>query len=190
MKKIGFILLLMSMFITSILFADNPSKEINNKCRQNLKLLNSATAEMLKEKGQEIHSWTSMTQFNKMFLDFNKFLDIKKIVGPTPSCEYYLVYLSKDDYQWLCNLHGVLDGNHTLSLKYHEYQLQGKTCDRYKSIKEYEKHTKEMLTWTEYTLTPKEFFKYQYNTNPIMTTVITIVLVIVSFALLKSFFKF
>ena len=189
MKKIGFILLLVSVFITSGLFAANPSKEIDNKCRQNLKALNAATKQMLEEKEYNMHPWVSLKQAGNIYTDFDKYIDVSKIVGPTPSCEYFMVYKDKNDYEWLCNLHGVMEGE-LITLKYHEYQLHGRINSKYQTNKEYEKHSKGMLMWTEYSLTPKEFFLYQYNTNPILTTVISIVLFVGSYLLLKSFFKF
>ena len=191
MKKIKYILLLVSVFISSILFAANPSKEINNKCRQNLKLLNEATEKMLQDKkNYKLQTWSTYNQAITNFLDSDKYLDGKKIVGPTPDCEYYLVSINDNDFQWLCNLHGVIDGNTVYTLRYHEFQLQGKSNKKYEVNENYENHVKEMLRWTEYTLTPKEFIKYHYNMNPILTTVISIVLVVGSFLLLKSFFKF
>lgn len=191
MKRIKILILILLVLFSSIVFAANPSKEINNKCRQNLKILNEATAKMLAQKEDyRFQAWTSYKQAISSFLEPDKYLDGKKIEGPTPDCEYYLVSMNKDEHQWLCNLHGVIDGDSIISLKYHEYQLQGKTNKKYMTNENYAKHVKEMLRWTEYTLTPKEFIKYHYNMNPIVTTVATIFLIVVSYLLLKSFFKF
>ena len=87
-------------------------------------------------------------------------------------------------------LHGVNDGNQTLSLQYHEFVLQGKSNSKFMVNENYKKHVQNMLSWTEYTLTPKEFLKYHYNMNPIMTTIVLVLVVGVGFYLLKSFFKF
>ena len=191
MKKIRTIIILILVLFSSISFAANPSKEINSKCRKNIRLLNTGTALAIKQNSNiNIPKWGSLKQALSTFLDKEKHLEGKEIVGPTPDCEYYIVSLSKDDYQWLCNLHGVIDGEHSVSLQYHEYLLQGKTCKKYESNENYKKHLKDMIRWTEYTLTPKEFFMFHYNQNPIVTTVLSIILVVVSFILLKSFFKF
>ena len=191
MKKIRTIIILILVLFSSISFAANPSKEINNKCRKNIKLLNEGTALAIKQNSNiNIPKWGSLKQALSTFLDKEKHLEGKEIVGPTPDCEYYIVSLSKEDYQWLCNLHGVIEGNQNLTLQYHEFLLSGKTNSKYESNENYKKHMNEMIRWTEYTLTPKEFLKFHYNQNPIVTTVLSIIIVIVSFVLLKSFFKF
>lgn len=190
MKKIKLFILIFCVLIASVSFAANPSKEINNKCRQNLKILNNAMKQMLEKKDYNLPKWSSYQQVLNQFLDFEKFMEGKKIVGPTPDCTYFLVNLGKGEWQWLCYLHGVLEGDENYSLKYHEYQLQGKANKKYMNNEEYKKQVQNMLSWTEYTLTPVEFFKYHYNMNPIITTILTVGLFIGSFLLLKSFFKF
>lgn len=190
MKKIKFILFITYILISSVLFAANPSKEINNKCRQNLKRLKSATENMLKQKDYQFTKWTSYEQALNSFLDKEKYLDNKDIEGPTPDCKYYLVNIGKGDWQWLCFLHGILDGKENYSLNYHEYQLQGKGDSKYLIVDEYKNHVQNMLGWTNYTLTPLEFLKYHYNMNPIITTILTLVIGIGGYILLKQFFKF
>lgn len=189
MKKI-FLIAIAALFIVNSLFAANTGKEINNKCRTNLKLLNTGTAEMLKKNRIDLPKWATYKQATSSFLDPDKYLEGKKIEGPTPDCQYFLVSLSGNDYQWLCNLHGVLDGDKTVSFRYREHQLQGKTAEKYMINDNYKEHVQNLLHWTEYTPTPKEAFLYQYNMNPITTTVITIAIVVISFLTLKTFFKF
>lgn len=185
------ILLLIMVLVVSVVFAANPGRDINNKCRQNLKLLNSATQTFLKKNSDYVlTTWSTYQQAVGSFLDADKYLDGKKIVGPTHDCEYYLISINRNDFQWLCNLHGVIEGDQNLSLKYHEFLLQGKSNSKYMGVENYKKHVQDMVRWTEYTLTPVEFFKYNYNMNPVITTVLTVLLAAVSFYLLKSFFKF
>ena len=190
MKKITLLLALFSVFITTTVFSANVGREINNKCRQNLKLLNAGTEKLRKTTSFNLPKWASYKQAIKDFLYPDKYLEDKEIVGPTPNCEYYLVSNDKDEYQWLCYLHGVLEGDNTLSFRYHEYQLQGKTSSRFMNNTEYKKHVQSMLHWTEYSPTPKEFFIYHYNMNPIVTTVTTVFLIALSIYLIKSFFRF
>ncbi len=190
MKKLLFIAVFISIFFSSILFAENTGRVINNKCRANLKILNAATSKMLSQHDFVLPKWSTYKQAISNFLKPEKYLDDKEIVGPTPDCQYYLVSDEKNDFQWLCYLHGVLEGNQNLTLKYHEHVLQGKKNDKYMTNEDYKTHFQYMLHWTEYTLTPVEYFKYHYNMNPIITTVLGIIFLIASYLALKSFFGF
>lgn len=191
MKKILLIVIATVLFIGNSAYAANTGKDINNKCRSNLKLLNAGTADMLKKVVRyDLPKWTSLAQATNSFLDPEKYLEGKKIEGPTPDCQYFLVSLNNNEYQWLCNLHGVIEGDKTVSFRYREHQLQGKTSEKYMINENYKEHVQNLLHWTEYTPTPLEAFKYQYNMNPITTTIISIILVVVSIFTLKTFFKF
>ena len=191
MKKITFGLsLIFTLLLSVVSYAANVGREINSKCRQNLKLLNSGTEKLIKSNTAfNIPKWCSYKQAIKDFLYPDKYLEGKSIVGPTPSCEYYLVSNDKNEYQWLCYLHGVNEGDKTMSFRYHEHQLQGKINSKFATNEEYKKHMQSMLHWTEYTPTPKEFIIYHYNMNPIVTTVITVSLILLSIYLIKSFFN-
>lgn len=188
MKKIFFIILV-TLFTAQNLYGANTGKEINSKCRSNLRLLNKATTDMLKSKVFDLPQWESYKQASNSFLSADKYLDGKKILGPTLDCEYFLVSLNNNDFQWYCNLHGVLEGEKTISFRYHEHQLQGKSSDKYMVNDNYKKHVQSMLQWTEYTPTPLEVFKYHYNMNPIMTTILGILFVIGTFIGARSFFR-
>ena len=191
MKKTTFGLsLIFTLLLSVVSYAANVSRELNNKCRQNLKILNNGTQLMLKQTSRELPKWVSYKQAIKDFLYPEKYLENKTIVPPTVDCDYYLVSNDNNDYQWLCYLHGVLEGNQTLSFRYHEHQFQGKVSDRFMNNEQYKKHYQNMLHWTEYSPTPKEFLIYHYNMNPIVTTITCVVLVLGSFYLIKSFFKF
>lgn len=181
--------LVFTLLFSAMSFAANVGREINNKCRQNLKLLNTGTEKLVKATSYNLPKWCTYKQAIKDFLYPDKYLEGKTIVGPTPDCDYYLVCNDKGEYQWLCYLHGVIDGEKTLSFRYHEHQLQGKTTTKFMNIEEYKKHAQSMLHWTEYTPTPKEFFIYHYNMNPIVTTVLAVFLVLLSIYLVKSFFN-
>ena len=140
MNKIKTIILFLFVIVSSISFAANPGRDISNKCRQNLKLLNTGTEKMLKSKTYILPKWSSYKQAISTFLDSEKHLDGKKTVGPTPDCDYYLISLDNNDFQWLCMLHGVLDGDQNLSLNYHEFVLQGKSNSKFMSNDNYKKH--------------------------------------------------
>ena len=190
MKKItAFLIIFFTLFFSVTTFAANVGREINNKCRQNLKLLNAGTEKLLKTKQMNLPKWCSYKQAIKDFLYPDKYLDDKKVVGPTPDCEYYLVSDGNNDYQWLCYLHGVMEGEKTMSFRYHEHQLQGKSTSKYMNNEEYKKQVQNMLHWTEYTPTPKEFIIYHFNMNPIVTTVVCVFLIFLSIYLVKSFFN-
>ncbi len=190
MKKIKIVFLFIFVFISFTVFAANPGRDISNKCRQNLKLLNLGTEKMLKNKNYNLPKWSTYKQAISTFLDPEKYLDNQKIIGPTHDCEYCIVSLDNNDFQWLCMLHGVLNGEQNLSLNYHEYVLQGKSNKKFMGIDNYKKHVQDMLRWTEYTMTPTEFFKYHYSMNPILTSIICFVVVVGGFILIKQFFKF
>ena len=177
------------VFLTAAVFSANVGREINSKCRQNLKLLNAGTEKLIKSTSCNLPKWGTYKQAIKDFLYPDKYLENKTIVGPTPDCEYYMVSNDKGEYDWLCYLHGVLEGDKTMSFRYHEHQLQGKTTSKFMTNEEYKKHVQSMLHWTEYTPTPKEFFIYHYNMNPIVTTVLSIFIVLLSIYLIKSFFN-
>ncbi len=189
MKKIKTIFIMFLVFISTTAFSANVGREINSKCRQNLKLLNAGTEKLVKSTSYNLPKWCTYKQAIKDFLYPDKYLENKTIVGPTPDCEYYMVSNDKGEYDWLCYLHGVLEGDKTMSFRYHEHQLQGKTTSKFMTNEEYKKHVQSMLHWTEYTPTPKEFFIYHYNMNPIVTTVLSVFIVLLSIYLIKSFFN-
>ena len=121
MKKILLIAIATVLLFANSVYAVNTGKEINNKCRSNLKLLNAGTAAMLKNNTKyDLPKWLTLAQATNSFLDPEKYLENKKIEGPTPDCQYFLVSLNNDEYQWLCNLHGVIDGDKTVSFRYRE----------------------------------------------------------------------
>jgi len=167
------IILLAGFMITtssSTVTAADTGKLITNQCRQNLKMLNETTQKFVKDTGEQLPPWAGYetVKNNLMNLDYLP----KDPIGPTPDCKYVLVSNSREDFQWLCNLHGVLEVEKTVTFQYHEHQIMAKTTARYMSDKRYKNHTSELLRWTEYTPTPLERFKYHYNMNPLSTILV------------------
>ncbi len=173
MKKTLLLLLLVFMCLTTHdLRAEDTGKVINNRCRANLKMLNEATAKFLAENDSGLPSWANHQTVTMSLIDRKYFAE--QLVPPTRDCKYYLVAVSREDYQWYCDLHGVLEGEKTVTFMYHEHRLMGKTTSRYANIEKYREHVKDMLRWTEYSPTPMEKLKYQYNMNPLTTILLAI----------------
>lgn len=173
MKKT--VLLLLCLFLCLIvqtLRAEDTGKIINNQCRANLKTLNEGTAKFLSENDSGLPSWTNYQTIFSSLIDPRYFS--AKPEPPTRDCKYNLVAISRDDYQWYCDLHGVLNGEKTVTFMYHEHRLMGKTTNRYQNIEKYREHVKDLLRWTEYRPTPMEKLKFHYNMNPLSTIIFSI----------------
>ncbi len=178
MKRIVKLLLLSFLCLTlQAVLAEDTGKLINNKCRANLKTLNEGTAKFLAEKDLGLPMWANLETVTSSLIDQKYFAE--KIEPPTRDCKYNLVAVSRDDYQWYCDLHGVLEGEKSVTFMYHEHRLMGKTSKRYENIPRYKEHVKDMLRWTEYQPTPGEKLRYQYNSSPITTIIMCIFAVIV-----------
>lgn len=152
--------------------AEDTGKVINNKCRANLKALNEATAKFLAENDSGLPFWANYQTVSTSLID-SKYLPTK-LEAPTRDCKYNLVATSRDDYQWYCDLHGVINGEKSVTFMYHEHRLMGKTTNRYQNIEKYREHVKDLLRWTEYHPTPTEKFKFYYNMNPLSTLIFAI----------------
>lgn len=169
---------LLLLFIALILlnsataFAENTGRIINNKCISNLKNLNQATKKMLENHSYELPRWRAFEAFYKD-TSLHEHLE-EKPSSPTVDCRYFLVSLSKNDYQWCCDLHGVMSGDQTVSFMYHEHASVGRINSKYEQIEEYNGHVKTMLHWTNYRQTFTEYLKYNYNMNPITTILVII----------------
>jgi hypothetical protein len=174
LNKKGFLIvpLLFFCMLSTVIHADDTGKVITNQCRQNLKMLNEGTRKFLQESDSAIPIWGKYETIKSSLIDYNYYP--KDPVPPTRDCHYYLVSTSRDDFQWYCDLHGVLEGEKTITFRYHEHQLMAKTSSRYANIPKYADHVKDLLRWTEYNPTPVEKLKFYYNMNP-MTTVIGLV---------------
>lgn len=171
--------------LCSSLFAKT-GKEINAECRANLKALNEATKQMINKYKTVLTPWKDLDVVYKT-TKLEEFLKDKP-VPPTIDCNYHLVSKSDKNYQWCCDLHGVLNGNKTKTFKYHEYEITGRTHSDYDSIKEYSEHVKTMLQWTEYRQSPIEILKYNFNTNPITTVLFCIIVLAIGIFVVKKLY--
>lgn len=171
-KSLLLFLLLPLIFCIQPLLAEDTGKAITHQCRQNLKMLNDGTAKFLKENESGIPAWGKYETIKTSLIDYNYFP--KDPEPPTPDCRYYLVSVSRDDFQWYCDLHGVLEGDKTVTFRYHEHKLMAKTSTRYENIPKYKDHIKDLLRWTEYDPTPVEKLKFYYNMNPTTTLILAI----------------
>lgn len=171
-KKLLTVLLTIALcWLSQTVTAEDTGKIINNRCRANLKALNDSTAKFLAENDSGLPSWANFDTISSSLID-KKFLPRPE--SPTRDCKYYLVAVSREDYQWYCDLHGVLEGEKTVSFMYHEHRLMGKTTSRYSNIAKYKEHVKDLLRWTDYHPTPVEKLKYHYNSNPLSTFLLAI----------------
>lgn len=170
MRKLLVVFVLLLAFCggaASELSAEDTGKVLNGLCRQNLKILNEGTAKFLQENDQGLPMWGKYDTISSSLIGSKYFP--KDPVGPTRDCKYYLVSVSRDDYQWYCSIHGLVDGEKNIVFQYHEHRLTAKTSSRYENIPKYAEHVRDLLRWTDYSPTAIEKFKYYYNTNPLTT---------------------
>jgi len=166
------ILMAVLLFVagTSSVMAADTGKVITNQCRQNLKMLNEITQKFVERTNEHLPPWANYATVKSSLLNYD---DLPQDpVAPTPDCKYNLISNSREDFQWYCNLHGVLDGEKTITILYHEHQIMAKTASRYMNNKRYKDHNSDLLRWTEYAPTPGERFKYHYNMNPLSTILV------------------
>jgi hypothetical protein len=181
--------LILTILTTVLLFATGASsvmaadtgKLITNQCRQNLKMLNEVMKKHVEKNNELLPPWANYATVKSSMLSFD---DLPQDpVAPTPDCKYNLISNSRDDFQWYCTLHGVLEGEKTVTFQYHEHRIMAKTSSRYMNNQRYKDHNSDLLRWTEYAPTPVERFKYHYNMNPLSTILLLsgalVVLVIV-----------
>ena len=184
LKKIALLIIL--IITASTLYAENTGKIINNKCRTNLKLLNESTQKMLEKHNYDLPPWRPLEVFYKETKLF-EVLD-KLPTPPTLDCRYYLASLGSKDYQWCCELHGVIDGDKTVSFKYHEHAMMGKINSKYEKIPEYSVAVKSMLHWTNYRQTFSELMIYHFNMNPISTILFGIFAITIVYVIYKAIY--
>ncbi|GAB4270731.1 MAG: hypothetical protein Kow0029_07770 [Candidatus Rifleibacteriota bacterium] len=188
MKKNAYCFLLIFLLMLSAhASAEDTGKLITNKCRANLKMLNEAVKKFVAENDSSLPAWSTYKNVKDMLLEI-KYLPHDP-VPPTKDCKYYLVAPSRHDFQWYCDIHGMLEGDKTITFNYHEHKITAKTNSRYLNIKKYADHTKDLLRWTEYNPTPMEKLKYHYNKNPMTTILLLIFGVLVIFFIYKNVFQ-
>lgn len=187
MKKSLLLLIIVLIYLNSTtVLAENTGRIINNKCSNNLKTLNEATKQLLENHQYELPQWRS---FEAFYEDSDLYKHLKeKPISPTVDCRYFLVSLNKNDYQWCCDLHGVVNGDKTVSFMYHEHATVGKINSKYEEIEEYSGHAKTMLHWTNYQQTFTEYLKYNYNMNPITTIISIIGVLIIAFVVYRTIY--
>jgi hypothetical protein len=183
----AFLFLCVFILIAQSAFAIDTGKLITNECRANLKMLNEVTKKYLEENDSGLPAWSTYKNVKDMLIGV-KYLP-KDPVPPTRDCQYYLVSLGTHDFQWYCNLHGVIDGDKTITFNYHEHKIMAKTSSRYMQIEKYEKHTNDLLRWTEYNPTISEKLKYNYNKNPVTTVFIAVFVVMVIWFIYRNVFQ-
>lgn len=186
-KLLKTLTLLVFMFLCHSGQAIDTGKLLTNQCRANLKMLNDATAKFVSENESALPAWSPYKNIKDMLFEI-KYLP-KDPVPPTKDCKYFFLSLSRNDYQWYCDLHGTIDGDKSITFDYHEHKIIAKTNSRYDHIKKYKDHVQNLLRWTDYRPTPTEKLKYQYNKNPTTTVVIMIVGIIILFFIYKNVFQ-
>lgn len=188
MKKLIVYLLLAGFFCCqSPAYALDTGKLLTNKCRANLKMLNEAVNKYVEEKDTGLPAWSPYDNVKTMLLEI-KYLP-KDPIPPTKDCKYYLVSLTSKDHQWYCDIHGMLEGDQTITFNYHEHKIMAKTNSRYLNVKKYKDHTKDLLRWTEYNPTPTEKLRYQYNKDPLTTVVMMVLGVFLVIFIYKNVFQ-
>ncbi|MEW6712367.1 MAG: hypothetical protein AB1403_21285 [Candidatus Riflebacteria bacterium] len=185
MKKLHLMLAfcLLAVFSAGV-HAIDTGKLLTNQCRANLKMLNEATEKFLKENESSLPAWSPYKSVKDMLLEI-KYLP-KDPEPPTKDCKYFLVSMSSHDYQWYCDVHGLIDGDKSITFDYHEHKFTAKTSSRYMNVKKYKDHVQNLLRWTEYKPTPTEKLKYQYNKNPTTTIALVVFGVIALFLIYRN----
>lgn len=184
-NKIIFLFLLLLCFSLPVQAVDT-GKLLTNQCRANLKMLNDAVAKFLSENDSALPAWSPYENVKTMLLEI-KYLP-KDPELPTKDCKYHFVSLSTHDYQWYCDLHGMLEGDKSVTFNYHEHKFTAKTNSRYQNIKKYKDHMQNLLRWTEYNPTPVEKLKYHYNKNPATTIALFVIAAIALLFVYKNVF--
>lgn len=186
-KSLPVLLIVMLLAVAGSAWAADTGKLLTNKCRANLKYLNEATEKFLKENDSSLPAWSPYRSVKDMLLEM-KYLPTDP-VGPTKDCEYFLVSLNSNDFQWYCNVHGTLEGDKSVTFNYHEHKFTAKVTSRYEVVQKYKEHSANLLRWTEYIPTPKEKLLYQYNKNPVTTILIMVAGLVILFVVYRTVFQ-
>lgn len=153
-------------------FCRDGGRELTNACRSNLEKLNKITATYIENHPNQIlPPWSNMDTFITMIVG-PEYLE-RPPETPTAHCGYNLVFLNRQQFDWYCDLHGVLEGDRRLTIPYHEFEIHAFTDSRYETIRNYQEHTRDLLRWTQYRRSPIEMLKYHYNRSPTATIVIS-----------------
>jgi len=163
----GILMMLMILAGSCATEAADPGYELAKMCRANLSKLREATDKCLKSGITQFSPWGRMEDIYMMILT-NKFLP-ERPKPPTLDCEYYMVFKDPDNFDWYCNLHGLVGGDSSVTFRYHEFQFTAYTSSKYMNISKYKTHADNLLRWVSYEPTLAENFKYHYARNPMTT---------------------
>ena len=163
-------------------FAIDPGFELAKSCRAHLTVLNAATKKCIADGTMGFPTWDTFEHVYTMLLS-TKYVP-QKPTKPTPDCEYFIVFMNVNNYDWYCNLHGVESGDRSITIRYHEYSFPSKVNSKYMSIPKYKSHYDNIVRWVGYTPTLWEDVKYRYTRNP-LTTIIYVI-----FGVLAAYFTY
>lgn len=150
--------------------AADPGYELAKACRSNLNMLREATEKCIKSGVTEFPTWAKLQDVRTMLLT-SRFLP-QQPKPPTLDCEYYLVFKDPQNFDWYCNLHGLVGGDQSTTFRYHEFQFTAYTSSKYMGNPKYKTHADNLLRWVSYEPTVVESFKYHYARNPMTTLII------------------
>ncbi|HOY68769.1 MAG TPA: hypothetical protein PLP29_17965 [Candidatus Ozemobacteraceae bacterium] len=152
--------------------AAEPGFELAKTCRANLGKLREAVDNAIKAGTTQFPTWGKMQDVYTMILT-NKYLP-EQPKPPTADCEYYLVFKDPSNFDWYCNLHGLIGGDSSVTFRYHEFQFTAYTNSKFMNIPKYKTHADNLLRWVAYEPTLIESFKYHYARNPMTTLLMAV----------------
>lgn len=150
--------------------AADPGYELAKACRSNLATLREATEKCIESGVKEFPTWAKFRDVRTMILT-SRFL-AKDPKPPTLDCEYFLIFKDPKNFDWYCNLHGLVGGDQSTTFRYHEFQFTAYTSSKYLGNPKYKTHADNLLRWASYEPTAVENFKYHYARNPMTTLII------------------
>jgi len=169
-------------------WAADPSYEKTNACRNNLKNLKGALEKALKARSDlELPKWGPMEDVFNLALAGTHLP--QKPVGPTLDCRYFLVCKNRQTWDWLCDLHGTLDGGESLTFRYHEFQFTAKVNRQYEDVVQYKQHLERMRSWLSYSPSVMESLKFRYQQNPTTAVILAVLGVVVILFIYRNVFE-
>lgn len=174
-------------FHPAVAVAREPGFELVIECRKNLRLLKEATQKYLDDGNVMLPAWDSFANVKGIILTM-KYLP-QDPVKPTEDCEYFIIRnQDSDQFDWYCDLHGLLEGDRTITFRYHEYQFSSKVNTIYMSEPKYKVHADNLLRRVNYSPTLVENIKFRYRKSPTTTIIIVIVGLWAGYFALRNFF--
>jgi hypothetical protein len=151
----------------------DPGFDITQKCRKNIKAVNEAIKAYLADGKTGIPSWDTLENIQTMLLSTKYLKDTP--VGPTPDCTYFLVFQGPEIFDSYCDVHGLLDGDQSITFRYREFQFSAKVNSRYFNVAKYKSHHERLMSRVGYSPTLMENIKFHYRKNPFTTGVFVVV---------------